>query len=44
MGEKIATRASYGRVLKELGAEKKNMVVLDADLSGSTQTKEFQKV
>ena len=41
MAEKIATRASYGRVLTELGAEDTNIVVLDADLSGSTQTKQF---
>ena len=40
-GEKIATRASYGKVLTELGAENPNIVVLDADLSGSTQTKKF---
>ena len=41
MAEKIATRASYGKVLVELGAENSNIVVLDADLSGSTQTKKF---
>lgn len=44
MAEKIATRASYGRVLVELGAEDPNIVVLDADLSGSTQTKKFADV
>jgi len=41
MAEKIATRASYGRALVELGAENPDIVVLDADLSGSTQTKKF---
>ena len=41
MAEKIATRASYGRALVELGAADPNIVVLDADLSGSTQTKKF---
>lgn len=44
MADKIATRASYGNVLKELGAEMKDLVVMDADLSGSTKTKEFAKV
>ncbi len=43
MAEKIATRDSYGRALKELGAEFPNMVVLDADLSGSTKSGEFKK-
>lgn len=44
MADKIATRASYGNVLKELGAEMEDLVVMDADLSGSTKTKEFAKV
>lgn len=44
MAEKIATRQSYGRVLVELGALHQDIVVLDADLSGSTMTKEFAKV
>ena len=44
MAEKIATRASYGKVLVELGREDPNIVVLDADLSGSTQTKKFADV
>ena len=44
MAEKIATRASYGKVLVELGAENPDIVVLDADLSGSTQTKKFADV
>lgn len=41
MGDKIATRASYGEVLLELGEKYPNLVVMDADLSGSTQTKKF---
>ena len=36
--KKIATRQSYGEVLAELGEENKNIVVLDADLSGSTKS------
>ena len=36
----IATRASYGRALADLG-EKYEFAVMDADLSGSTQTKMF---
>ena len=41
--KKIATRESYGRTLAELGAENPNIVVLDADLAGSTKTGVFQK-
>lgn len=41
--EKIATRVAYGKTLLELGKENSNIVVLDADLSGSTQTKFFAK-
>ena len=40
---KIATRQSFGEALKELGAENKNVVVLDADLSGATKTNIFAK-
>lgn len=43
MTEKIATRESYGQVLVELGASTKNLVVLDADLTGATKTRLFQK-
>jgi transketolase len=39
----IATRDAYGDVLVELGAENENIVVLDADLSGSTKTSGFAK-
>ena len=41
--EQIATRVAYGKTLAELGKENRNIVVLDADLSGSTQTKFFAK-
>lgn len=41
MGEKIATRAAYGDALVELGGQYPDLVVLDADLSGSTMTKGF---
>lgn len=43
MVEKIATRDAYGKVLVELGQENPNIVVLDADLSGSTRTGWFAK-
>jgi len=36
-------RAAYGETLVELGKENKNIVVLDADLSCSTQTCMFKK-
>lgn len=41
--EKIATRVAYGKSLVEIGKANKNVVVLDADLSSSTQTKFFAK-
>lgn len=37
----ISTRQAYGEALLELGTENKDIVVLDADLSGSTMTKKF---
>ena len=43
MAEKIATRAAYGQTLVEIAKEETNLVVLDADLSGSTMTKDFSK-
>jgi transketolase len=43
MSNMKATRDAYGEVLAELGAENKNIVVLDADLSGSTKTAVFRK-
>ena len=38
---KIATRAAYGEALAKLGEAYPELVVLDADLSGSTMTKDF---
>lgn len=43
MGDKIATRQAYGEALAAIGAENDQIVVLDADLSGSTMTKLFAK-
>ena len=43
MTDKMATREAYGQVLVELGAENPDLVVMDADLSGSTKTKDFGK-
>lgn len=39
----IATRDAYGQTLVELGRENPAIVVLDADLSGSTKTSLFAK-
>ena len=44
MSEKIATRAAYGEALAALAGEYPELVVLDADLSGSTMSKSFAKV
>ena len=41
--EKKATRQSYGEALLELGKKNKDIVVLDADLSGATKTELFAK-
>ncbi len=43
MTEKIATRQAYGEALLELGSQYNDLVVLDADLSGSTGTGKFAK-
>lgn len=43
MVEKKSLREAYGKTLCELGAENSKIVVLDADLSSSTQTKMFAK-
>ncbi|MCL2095671.1 MAG: transketolase family protein [Oscillospiraceae bacterium] len=40
---KIATREAYGGALAEFGEKYKNIVVLDADLSKSTKTADFEK-
>lgn len=43
VSEKKATRDGYGAALLEIGAENPKVVVLDADLSGSTKTKKFSE-
>lgn len=42
-GQAVATRDAYGVALAELGKKNKQVVVLDADLSGSTKTIKFAK-
>jgi transketolase len=42
--ENIATRAAYGEALAALAQEYPELVVLDADLSGSTMSKKFADV
>ena len=44
VGEKIATRESYGNALAKLGEEFEDLVVLDADLASATKTSTFKKV
>lgn len=41
MAENIATRAAYGETLAALADQYPELVVLDADLSGSTMSKKF---
>ena len=41
--KKVATREGYGNALVELGKEHEEIVVLDADLAGSTKTGVFRK-
>ncbi len=41
--KKSSIREAYGKKLVELGSKNSNVVVLDADLSASTQTKFFAK-
>ena len=43
MAAQESTRVEYGKTLAQLGAENPHIVVLDADLSGSTQTHHFAK-
>jgi len=43
MGEKIATRAAYGKALVALAEEYPDLVVLDADLANATKTDGFAK-
>ncbi len=40
-GQAVATRDAYGDALLELGKKRRDIVVLDADLSGSTKTAKF---
>ena len=40
----MATRAAYGKALAKLVQENKNVVVLDADLAGSTKTSDAKAV
>jgi len=42
--KKVSLRDAYGDTLVELGKEDERIVVLDADLSGSTKTAKFAKV
>ena len=42
MADKIATRKAFGEELAKIGA-REDIVVLDADLSGSTMTNIFKK-
>lgn len=41
--KRVATRDSYGKGLVELGKEHEDVIVLDADLAGSTKTGMFRK-
>ena len=43
MAEKKATRAVYGEMLVELAEKYPELIVLDADLSSATLTKDFAK-
>ncbi|MCR1899079.1 transketolase family protein [Irregularibacter muris] len=44
MSQKMATRDAYGKALAKLGETNKDIVVLDADLSGSTKTANFREL
>lgn len=41
---KMATREAYGKTLVKVGERKEDLIVMDADLSGSTKTGDFKKV
>ncbi len=43
MADKVSMRIAYGQALAAYGAQNKNVVVLDADVSASTQTHYFAK-
>ncbi len=42
--KRVATRVGYGKALVELGKEHEDIVVMDADLSSSTQSGKFGEV
>ncbi len=44
LGTKVATREAYGDALKELGAVRPEVVVLDGEVSNSTYSDKFKKV
>lgn len=44
LDEKIATRVAFGDALAKFGGQFKNIVALDADLSGSVKTGKFAKL
>ena len=39
----VATRVGFGETLVELGAERDDFIVMDADLAAATQTGKFKK-
>jgi len=41
VSEQLSTRVEYGKTLAELGEQNQDIVALDADLSGSTNTQRF---
>ncbi|MBU5434712.1 transketolase family protein [Pseudoflavonifractor sp. MSJ-37] len=43
MSDKIATRGAFGKAIVALAEQYPELVVLDADLSGATMTKDFAK-
>ena len=43
VNNKVATRQSYGEALVEIGKVNENIVVLDADLAGATNTSKFKE-
>ncbi|MDO8491565.1 MAG: transketolase family protein [Dehalococcoidia bacterium] len=43
MATELSTREAYGQTLQKLGKERKDIIVLDADLSKSTMTNLFAK-
>ena len=39
----VATRAAFGQALVDLGKERNDFIVMDADLAAATQTGKFKK-